>query len=121
MCNTTVYSAKDKCYRKCNRKATFIVTKFENGEIVKDTCCKQHKQKSIENLLGSKDKEYVFGTGYFDIKKAQYLYTNTIINTYTIGDEHLESVIDTHMFNTKSYGPHNKSYYENKWWMDSIY
>lgn len=121
MCNTTIYSAKEKCYRRCNRKAVFIVTKFENGEIVKDLCCKQHKHKSIENLLGSKDKEYIFGSGYYDIKKAKYLYTNTIINTYMIDDESLKNVIDTIMFNTKGYGPCDKSYYENKWWIDSIY
>lgn len=119
MCNITIYSAKDKCNRKCSRKSIFIVTKFENGEIVKDNCCKQHKQKCIERLIASKDKDYVLGSGYFN--KPDYLYTNTIINTHAIGDENLENVIETHMFNTKAYGPQKESYYKNKEWLNNIY
>ena len=81
--------------------------------------CKQHKKKCIERLIDSKDKDYLLGSGYFN--KPDYLYTNTIINTHAIGDENLENVIETHMFNTKTYGPQKESYYKNKEWLNNIY
>ena len=72
-------------------------------------------------MIDPKDRHYILGTGHYSYTKPSYNYTNTIINTYNITDESMISPIDTHLFNTKCYGPHNKSYYQNKEWLNDIY